>query len=398
MNDFVSLLASQGSALVFVATLATRLGAPVPAVPFLIVAGGLTVGGHVSFLAVTLAAVLGNILGDGVWFLAGRRWGYRVMRLLCRISLSADSCVRRSESILGRWGGLSLIAAKFVPGVSVVAPPMAGALGMSNVRFLSYETVAALIWTLGFLLIGRVFHAAIQDVLAVLSNIGLTAWRSSRWCSSSSSCGAIGNAVWRCAPTISSSSRCGCCAKPWPPASGPTVIDVRSDEARALDARAIPGAIGIALTHLPKRLGGFSDGRELIVFCDCPDDASAVAAARVLMAAGLPRVRVLAGGLDAWTACRRPQGRCRGAAGGRADGRRTSDLIASRGPSLESAPLRGARSCVLRWPSGRTRELDLVHTSVRRAATPWCRSVLDGRRRPGAIAEHPLSHNQECPA
>lgn len=135
MNEFVSLLASQGPAVVFVATLATRLGAPVPAVPFLIVAGGLTFGGQVSFLAVTLAAVLGNILGDGVWFIAGRRWGYRVMRLLCRISLSPDSCVKHSESILGRWGGLSLIAAKFVPGVSVVAPPMAGALGMSNLGF-----------------------------------------------------------------------------------------------------------------------------------------------------------------------------------------------------------------------------------------------------------------------
>ena len=176
MNDFVALLASQGAALVFAATLATRLGAPVPAVPFLVVAGGLTVGGQLSFVAVVLAAVLGNILGDGVWFLAGRRWGYRVMRLLCRISLSPDSCVRRSESILGRWGGLSLIAAKFVPGVSVVAPPMAGALGMSNLRFLAYETVARADLDAGLcLFVGRIFHAAIQDVLAVISNIGLGA-------------------------------------------------------------------------------------------------------------------------------------------------------------------------------------------------------------------------------
>lgn len=175
MDDLVTLLSAQGAAVVFFATLATRLGAPVPAAPFLVIAGGLSVGGQVSFAAVLAAALVGNILGDGAWFLAGRRWGYRVMRLLCRISLSADSCVRRSEAILGRWGGLSLIAAKFVPGVSVVAPPMAGALGMSNTRFLSYETVAALIWTLGFLLLGRIFHAAIQDVLAVLSSVGLTA-------------------------------------------------------------------------------------------------------------------------------------------------------------------------------------------------------------------------------
>ena len=302
MNELLSLLASQGVVLVFLVTLATRLGAPVPAVPFLVVAGGLTVGGQLSFVAVVLAAVLGNILGDGVWFLAGRRWGYRVMRLLCRISLSPDSCVRRSESILGRWGGWSLIAAKFVPGVSVVAPPMAGALGMSNLRFLAYETVAALIWTLLCLFVGRIFHAAIQDVLAVISDIGLGAlaigvlalaafigwrWRQRRLAQR------VDDIVHIQVEALREALAAG---------SGPTVIDVRSDEARALDARAIPGAIGIGLKQLPKHLPGFADGRELVVFCDCPDDASAIAAARVLMGAGLPRVRVLAGGLDAWVA------------------------------------------------------------------------------------------------
>ena len=302
MNDLVALLASQGAAVVFAATLAARLGAPVPAVPFLIVAGGLSVGGQVSFAAAVLAAVMGNILGDGVWFLAGRRWGYRVMRLLCRISLSADSCVRRSEAILGRWGGLSLIAAKFVPGVSVVAPPMAGALGMSNTRFLSYETAAALIWTLGFLLVGRIFHSAINDVLTVLSNIGLTAavfcaamlalflmWRyyMRRMALRADDIEHVNVDVLREALAGS---------------NGPTLIDVRGAAARALDDRAIPGAVGIELKRLPKDLGALADGRELVVFCDCPDDASAIAAARVLLAAGLPRVRVLAGGLDAWRA------------------------------------------------------------------------------------------------
>ena len=302
MNELLSLLASQGIVLVFLVTLATRLGAPVPAVPFLVVAGGLTVGGQLSFVAVVLAALLGNILGDGVWFLAGRRWGYRVMRLLCRISLSPDSCVRRSESILGRWGGWSLIAAKFVPGVSVVAPPMAGALGMSNLRFLAYETVAALIWTLLCLFVGRIFHAAIQDVLAVISDIGLGAlaigvlalaafigwrWRQRRLAQR------VDDIVHIQVEALREALAAG---------AGPTVIDVRSDEARALDARAIPGAIGIGLKQLPKHLPGFADGRELVVFCDCPDDASGIAAARVLMGAGLPRVRVLAGGLDAWVA------------------------------------------------------------------------------------------------
>jgi len=300
MNDFVALLAAHGPLVVFVATLATRLGAPVPAVPFLIVAGGLSVGGQVSFVAVVIAAVVGNILGDGVWFLAGRVWGYRVMRLLCRISLSADSCVKRSESILGRWGGVSLIVAKFVPGVSVVAPPMAGALGMSNARFLSYETVAALIWTLGFLIVGRIFNAAIQDVLSVLSRVGLTA-------AVVCAIALLVFVAWRYhlrrlalraddIPRIDVKTLLARISA----GTGPTLIDVRNAESRALDGHTIPGAVSIDLKRLLKGLGALADGRELVVFCDCPDDASAVAAARVLIAAGLPRVSVLEGGLDAW--------------------------------------------------------------------------------------------------
>ncbi|HZF85081.1 MAG TPA: VTT domain-containing protein [Burkholderiaceae bacterium] len=303
MNDLVSLLATQGPAVVFLVTLAARLGAPVPAVPFLVVAGGLAVGGTaLNAAAIVVASLLGNLLGDGAWFLAGRRWGYGVMRLLCRVSLSADTCVSRSESILGRWGGLSLIAAKYVPGVSVVAPPMAGAIGMSNARFLAYETAGALVWTLGYLLLGAVFHAAIRDVLAVLANIGLAAT-------------AVGGAlllaflVWRYRQrrlarradditTISVDVLRSALAQ----GRAPTVVDVRGEQVRALDPRAIPGAVGFALAELPHGLGALADGRELVLFCDCPDDASAVAAARVLMAAGLPRVRVLAGGLSAWTA------------------------------------------------------------------------------------------------
>jgi membrane protein DedA with SNARE-associated domain/rhodanese-related sulfurtransferase len=302
MNDLVALLSAQGAAVVFLATLATRLGAPVPAAPFLVVAGGLAVGGQLSFAAVLLAAVLGNILGDGAWFLAGRRWGYRVMRFLCRISLSADTCVRRSESILGRWGGLSLIAAKFVPGVSVVAPPMAGALGMSNTRFMAYETVAALIWALGFLALGGLFHGAIQDVLAVMSSVGLTAtlvgmlllaafvawrYRERRIARQIEDIEHVEVAALREALAVGARLM---------------VVDLRSAETRKIDDRAVPGAVGITYGELDDRLAELQAARELVVFCDCPNDETAIAAARLLAKAGLPRVRVLAGGIAAWAA------------------------------------------------------------------------------------------------
>jgi len=309
MDDLLALLVRHGVAVVFAATLAARLGAPVPAVPFLVVAGALSVDGQVSLAGAVAAALAGNLIGDAAWFLAGRRWGYRVMRLLCRISLSADACVARSESFLGRWGGASLIAAKFVPGVSVVAPPMAGALRMSNTRFLVFETVAALIWTMLFLMLGRLFHAAIGDVLSVLANIGLAAL-------ALVSVALASLLVWRYA--IRHAARQGQDVERIEvgelrlalaaDAAAPLVLDLRSDHARALDPRGIPGAMGIGLSELqsaPDSIAALvspGDGREVVLFCDCPHEASAVVGARHLIAAGLPRVRVLAGGLDAWQA------------------------------------------------------------------------------------------------
>nr|MDP9124978.1 sulfurtransferase [Pseudomonadota bacterium] len=129
MRDLIPLLIAHGALIVFLITLAARVGAPVPAAPLLVLAGGVATAGQMSLLACLVVSVVANVLGDAVWYQAGRWRGHRVMKLLCRISLSPDTCVRQSEGILSRWGGSSLIAAKFLPGISVVAAPLAGALG-----------------------------------------------------------------------------------------------------------------------------------------------------------------------------------------------------------------------------------------------------------------------------
>src|SRR4051794_37861288 len=100
MGEIDALLIQHGMAVVFGVTLIARIGAPVPAAPLLVVAGGLAVAGQAPLLGMFVLAVIANVLGDAVWFFAGRHYGHRVMRLLCRISLSPDSCVRQSEAII----------------------------------------------------------------------------------------------------------------------------------------------------------------------------------------------------------------------------------------------------------------------------------------------------------
>src|SRR3954453_18989886 len=105
MRELIPLLIAHGALIVFVITLAARIGAPVPAAPLLVVAGGVGMAGQLSLPVCLVASVVANLLGDAVWYQAGRWRGHRVMKLLCRISLSPDTCVRQSEGILSRWGG-----------------------------------------------------------------------------------------------------------------------------------------------------------------------------------------------------------------------------------------------------------------------------------------------------
>ena len=136
MTQLIQLLVVRGVPLVWLNVFLEQLGVPVPAVPTLIVAGALSRDNRMSSTHVIVAAVVASLIADWIWFILGRCFGYRILRTLCRISLSPDSCVRDTEERFERWGLKSLLFAKFVPGFSTVAPPLAGAGGNPTAAFL----------------------------------------------------------------------------------------------------------------------------------------------------------------------------------------------------------------------------------------------------------------------
>lgn len=324
MEQVIAAVMSQimvhGVAVVFVATLLARLGAPVPASAVLVVAGGLISSGQLPFVQIVVAAIVANLLGDAAWFYAGRIFGNRVMRVLCRISMSPDTCVRQSESLISRWGGSALIAAKFVPGVSVVASPMAGALRMSLRRFLAFDTLAAAIWVAAFMIPGWLFSAQIEVVLDALTDASAVALL----VLAVAIAVALALRYWRRRRTLLASDlpRIGVdelrvlLATDMPP----LVVDVRSEASIQLDRRRIPGAIDLHLKALqssrtladllapsgsPGTVVAWPLDREVVLYCDCPNEVSAALAAQLLARRGVLRARPLAGGLSAWIASER---------------------------------------------------------------------------------------------
>lgn len=305
MAQWLNSFGDHGLWVMFLVTFAARVGVPVPAAPLLVVAGGLTVAGQASLPALLVVVIVANVLGDAIWFGAGRMYGPRVMKVLCRMSLSPDSCVRQSESLISRWGGSSLIAAKFIPGVSVVAAPMAGALGMAVDRFLFYGVVAGALWSAAYLGLGMVFSDQIERVLAAMAEAGAATgvafasllfayvgWRYMRRRAFLRSIEMSRITVDDLYALIEAGR-------------DPVIIDVRSDAALRVDGRRIPGALSINLGELTVRAVDLPRDREIILYCNCPNDASAASAALVLAKRGFTHVRPLQGGIDAWIAAGR---------------------------------------------------------------------------------------------
>ncbi|MDE2297098.1 MAG: VTT domain-containing protein [Burkholderiales bacterium] len=300
MELLIHLISEYGLLFVFFNILAQQLGAPLPAYPVLMVTGALAARGQLNLAALLGTAVGACLLADTAWFLIGGWMGRRVLRLLCRISLSPDGCVRQTESIYTRFGAPSLMVAKFVPGFATVATAMAGAMRIRRRPFLMFDAVGATLWAGVGLALGWLFASAIEEIIHTLAELGkwgltllavATAlyvtwkwWQRHRF-----------NVQLRMARVSVDSL-----AELLDRGERPLIVDVRSAAARE-DGR-IPGAILALGDALAPELLAHPKDAMVIVYCACPNDASAVLAARKLLERGFRNVRPLAGGIDAWIA------------------------------------------------------------------------------------------------
>jgi len=172
MSDALPFLVHHGYSVLFVGVLAEQLGLPVPAAPLLLAAGALAGAGQLNLaLAIGLAASA-SLLSDSFWYELGRRRGSQVLRFLCRIALEPDSCVRRTEDVFARHGARSLIVAKFIPGLSTVAPPLAGIFRMRLPRFVFFDALGSLIWVGSYAGLGFVFSGELERIGAAAAGLG----------------------------------------------------------------------------------------------------------------------------------------------------------------------------------------------------------------------------------
>jgi membrane protein DedA with SNARE-associated domain len=170
----MDLLNKYGYSLVFIVALLEQLGLPIPLAPILLLAGAVAAAGNLSFGLVVIFAVLAALIGDTVWYYLGKKKGRSVLKMLCYMSLSPETCVRKTEDSFLKYGMNSLMFAKFIPGLNTIAPPMAGLVGSRFPAFFLRDLFGALIYVLAFLIPGYFFEKRIFQVTDIFEQLGRT--------------------------------------------------------------------------------------------------------------------------------------------------------------------------------------------------------------------------------
>lgn len=293
-----------GALLVFANVLALSLGLPVPAMPTLVLVGaGLALQPEAMWLpllGVLAVSVAASLIGDSIWFYAGRRYGNRTLQSLCRLSLSRDTCMKRTERFYGRFGVRVLSVAKFIPGLSMVSVPLAGAMQARLPLFLRYDGLGAALWAALGLGLGVVFARQVETVIDALSQLGtgagvvigvlLAAYVGWRWWRRRTLLRSLEGARID-PPELEALVRAG---------QPPVVFDIRAPGLRDVDPYVIPGAVFADERQLDGILATYPRDGKVVIYCACPDEVSAAWMAARLREAGFRDVRPLRGGIDAW--------------------------------------------------------------------------------------------------
>jgi membrane protein DedA with SNARE-associated domain len=265
MGHILHFLIQHGYLLLFVWLLAEQGALPLPSVPLLLACGALVQMGKLDLRLILLYGMAACMIADNVWFQLGRRRGAKVLRLICRIALEPDSCVRRTENSFIRYGMASLLVAKFVPGLNAVAAPLAGSSGARRVRFLLFDGLGALIWITSYVALGYLFSGQLETVAAYAARTGrgllllvvglLAAWFTWKFVERRRFLRKLSVARIT-AGELRDKLRAG---------EEVLIVDVRSN--LASDTGSIPGAIHIPAEELTAREAEFPRDRDIVLFC-----------------------------------------------------------------------------------------------------------------------------------
>ncbi len=289
-----------GYLLLFAWVFVEQIGVPLPATPVLLAAGALSVNGPIRFPLALLAAVVAALSADCTWFLIGRKHGHHVLRILCKLSMEPTTCVRRTQDSFGRRRGVMLMFAKFVPGLGMLAPPVAGQNGMEFGPFLFFDAIGVTLWVSVLLTAGRLFG----DLLNRNSNVLNWAGRFSGALLLLGIAGFFVARILRRRVILKALAASRLepeeLMRQLEAGEEVYIVDLRHPLELLPDPYTLPGAVHISPEALTARQHEIPRDRDVVLYCTCPSEATSAKTALALHKLGIERVRPLRGGFDEW--------------------------------------------------------------------------------------------------
>jgi membrane protein DedA with SNARE-associated domain/rhodanese-related sulfurtransferase len=305
MHSLLGLLEHHTYSLLFGWVLIEQGGVPIPSVPVMLAAGTMSAAHRLHVAYALPLVLLACLISDSAWYFLGRRYGGKVLDILCRFSLEAVTCVSRTEGHFTRRGAASLLFAKWVPGLSTVAAPIAGQAGIPYSKFLAYDMAGSLIWAGSWLFAGRFFGDLAKrssDFFAALGHFGIGLVISM----------VLAVLIYRVVKRrqflvelrglrlepaqlmamIDDAEREGL--------DRPFIVDLRHPLDVLTDPLVLPGALRVGPDELKQRKEIIPRDRDIVLYCTCPSEETSAKVALELRRMGIKRVRPLRGGLQGW--------------------------------------------------------------------------------------------------
>ena len=305
MHTAMGLLVSHAYSLLFFWVLIEQGGVPVPSVPVMLAAGTMSAAHKLHIAYALPLIVLACLISDSAWYFLGRRYGSRVMNVLCRFSLEAATCVEKTQGRVTRQGAFTLLFAKWVPGFSTVAAPVIGQARVSYAKFVAYDILGSIVWAGAWLFAGRFFgdlakrssefftvleRSALGLLLVMI--IGVVGYR---WFKRRRFLYDLRGLRLEPAQLLAMMNDA---RREHLPA--PFIVDLRHPLDILPDPRALPGAVRIGPDELKQRNNLIPRDRDVVVYCTCPSEETSAKVAMDLRRIGVMRVRPLKGGLQGW--------------------------------------------------------------------------------------------------
>jgi membrane protein DedA with SNARE-associated domain len=269
MTDLLSMMARHGYALTFIVLFAEAIGLPFPAAIALVAAGAAVASHTLSGAGVLLAAMFALIIGDTAQFWLGRYTGWALLGFLCRLSMNPETCILRSAESFYKRGKLTLVIAKFIPGINTMAAPLAGSMRMRFGQFLRLDMAGAMLYSGTYLLVGYLsrdflaatlkgFHAAgiAMEVVIAAAVVVYAAYRGAQF---------VRHKKYRIMPRVQAeelTTRLASDEK-----DRVLIVDVRSHGYYDIGAERIAGSIRLEPNNLDEEIKKIPKDKDIYLYC-----------------------------------------------------------------------------------------------------------------------------------